>query len=93
MFYIRENNRNIRFLGLYAITVVNPDGVVVQSKVSYFDEEFSLVIFVENLLIVITSRVWNTVIMGISFLCHRGRWVAGGSSAILPARPEAEGGF
>ena len=24
---------------------------------------------------------------------YRGRWVAGGSSAILPARPEAEGGF
>jgi len=61
MFYIRENNRNIRFLGLYAITVVNPDGVVVQSKVSYFDEEFPLVICVENLLIVITSRVWNVI--------------------------------
>jgi len=26
------------------------------------------------------------------FHCHRGRWVAGGGSAILPACPEAEGG-
>jgi len=65
MFYIRENNRNIRFLGLYAITVVKSrwsSGIV---KSVVFDEEFSLVICVEYLLIVITSRVWNNAIIGI----------------------------